>query len=458
MATASLTPDVPAVVVIVGRPNVGKSALFNRIVGRRQALVDSTPGLTRDRLYADVRWKGVAFRIVDTGGLQLSGADRIQKAVEAQVAQAMEEACLAVWVCDARQGVVPLDGQVASWLRRWNKPVLVAANKAENERERLTAHEFTSLGFGSPWPVSSLHGTGIGDLLDAVVGALKGKQGTPVALPSPDAPIRVAIIGRPNVGKSSLINRLLNEERVLVDEAPGTTRDPVEAAISYRGKVYCLLDTAGVRSKRTLKTRMEAVARLKSLQALRHAHVCVGVLEAPSGITRDDLRLLDQAVRAGRPLCLVVNKWDLLDPELQKKSADDLASGIARRAPFLRFAPVIGASAKTGFQVLKVLDKVRELAERASRRLTVRECREILEQIRGQANAPAGVRHANWIRLAQAGVSPPVFHLLARSGGEFRRSDLQFLEAGVRKGGGFEGVPIQIRILNFAREERKRMR
>ena len=430
--------------------------MFNRIVGRRQSLVDSTPGLTRDRLYADVCWKGVRFRIVDTGGLQLSASDRIQKAVEAQVVQAMEEACLAIWVCDVRQGVVPLDQQVAIWLRRWSKPVLLSANKAENERDLLAVHEFAVLGFGPPWPVSGLHGKGIGDLLDAVVDRLKKDQRMVSDAAPPDSAIRVALVGRPNVGKSSLINRLLGEERVLVDEAPGTTRDPVETAVSYRGKVYCLIDTAGVRSKRMLKTRMEAVARIKSLQEIRESHICVGILDASVGIVGDDLRLMGEAVRVGRPLCLVVNKWDLVDPGLRKTDGADLAVRIARRAPFLRFAPVVCVSAKTGFQVLKILEKVRELAETAARRLTVRESREVLERIRSQPNAPTGVRHANWIRLIQVGVSPPVFHLLARAGRSFRKSDLQFLESSLRHEGGFEGVPIQIRILNFGREEKKR--
>ena len=340
-------PDSP-VVVILGRPNVGKSSLFNRLLQRRQALVDAAPGLTRDRLYGEVRWRGIRFRVVDTGGLlTFSGAGKggLEEAIAGQVARAMEEATLALVVCDARAGITPLDRQVADWVRRWRKPVMLVANKADTRELCDDAAEFSELGLGPPCAISSLHGLGIGELLDEVLERLgdapfvkRMGHSSLEECPKMERPLKVAIVGRPNVGKSSLLNRILNEERVLVDTQPGTTRDPVETQFEHRGRRICWVDTAGLRARRTLRTRMDAVARIKALEAISGADVCLGVLEAPLGLVRDDLRLLDHVVTAGKPLCLAVNKWDLLP---RKADSRQVAAAIARRAPFLRHAPVI---------------------------------------------------------------------------------------------------------------------
>ncbi len=459
METNSSTPEpIPPLVAIVGRPNVGKSALFNRLLGRRKALVDSTPGLTRDRLYGEVRWRGFPFRIVDTGGLLFSGRDQIQRAIASQVQRAMEEACLALLVCDAREGPMPLDRQAASWLRGWGKPVLLVANKVDEAKDRLGVHEFSALGLGSPWAVSSLHGVGVGELLDAVVEKLRaaGLKTVPGTVPERyQGPklkvIRMAVVGRPNVGKSSLINRILNEERVLVDETPGTTRDPVEVLFSYRGNSYCLVDTAGIRARGKLATRMEAVARLKSLEAIRRSDACVGILEAPVGLVRDDLRLLDEVLRAGRPLCLVLNKWDRVPAAAQSLTTQELARQIARRAPFLRIAPVVCTSAKSGYHVLQVLDRVAQLWANAQRRLEPDQMRQLVGELRQDPRSPPAFRRAPWMRLAQVGVAPPLFQLGVSSPGRFRTSDLSFVEAALRRVGGFDGVPVRVRLVSRRR-------
>ena len=447
MAISSSTPKTgQPVVAILGRPNVGKSALFNRLVGRRQALVDSTPGLTRDRLYGDVTWRGCRFRLVDTGGLQFSKGDRMVQAIAGQVKRAMQEATLAILVCDVQDGVVPLDREVAHWLRQWGKPVIVVVNKVDTERSAPGVQEFAGLGLGEPMEVSSLHGRSIGDLLDAIVRSLP--RPTAPAPSSAPAAIRVAVVGRPNVGKSSLVNRLLNEERVIVDERPGTTLDPVEVELSYQGKEFRLVDTAGLRAQRRLKTRVDAVARLKSLEVIRRADVCLGVLEAPAGLRHDDLRLLDQVITAGRPLCLALNKWDLLPASSDEKAA---AAAVARRAPFLAFAPVLCISAKTGYHVLGLLGRLADLAAVSRRRLTSAECRKLLEQIRTEPRAPSAVRNALLIRLSQVSVAPPVFHLLARTAKPLRQSDLSFLEGRIRRLAGFEGAPIRLHLLRAKR-------
>jgi GTP-binding protein len=431
----------------VGRPNVGKSALFNRLVQKRQSLVDASPGLTRDRLYGDVTWAGRTFRIVDTGGLEFSSGDRMQKAIASQVILAMEEASVALFLLDGRDGLMPLDRQVTDWLRRLGKPVLPVVNKVDGDVKPEGIHEFSELGLGSPWAVSGLHGLGVGELLDAVVERLKKTEaiqdlkGSGTAVPDPT---RIAIIGRPNVGKSSLLNRILNQERVLVDDRPGTTRDPVETEFQYKEQRFLWIDTAGVRARKTVKDRVGAVARIKALEVITTADVCVGVLDATVGVLRDDLRLLDQVITASKPLCLAVNKWDLLPRSADPKQ---IAAAVARRAPFLRFSPVIATSAKTGFQVLKLIELAAGLAAQARKRLTSAEIRALFEILRNDGRAPPGLRHAHLIRLSQVGTAPPSFHLMARIRGRFSGLDANYVEKVLREQGGFEGTPVRVKFL-----------
>ncbi len=445
--------NVP-VVAIVGRPNVGKSSLFNRFLKRRRALVDRTPGVTRDRLYGEVEWRGLSFQIVDTGGLPFSRKDELAGGISAQVDRAIEEATLALMVCDARDGPVPLDREMAQWVRRWGKPVLLVVNKVDNPKESVAVPEFSGLGLGEPRGVSAIHGLGIGDLLDDIVERLKitgtALRGTPHAVECPSAglsPISVAIIGRPNVGKSSILNRLLGSERVLVHSTPGTTRDPVEVNFSVQGRSYRLIDTAGVRARRKLDSPLEAVSRLRALEVIRQADVCLGVLEGPKGIVGDDLKLLDQVVTWGKSLCLVVNKWDLVagvDP------AEALAQ-IRQRAPFLRFASVICCSAKTGWNLLEAMEQVGQVADEARKKITGPQARQLLETIRTDPHAPVGVRNTHLFRLFQVGVAPPTFHLLGRVKKPWRGSDQAYVEKIFRREMGFSGTPIRIRLLTGER-------
>ena len=433
------------VVAIIGRPNVGKSALFNRFLKKRRALVDATPGLTRDRLYGDIFWGGVHFKMVDTGGLQFDPKDKMSEAIATQVTKAMEEATVALMVCDAKTGPVPLDLQVASWIRPWGKPIILVANKVDVATPSASIHEFSSLGLGSPRPVSSLHGLRIGDLLDDIVAELK-KSGQELSSEreAGPAPIRIGIIGRPNVGKSSFINRVLNEERALVDETPGTTRDPIDVQISHKGRAYFLTDTAGVRSKARLKTKIDALARIKSLEVIRGVDACLFLLDASVGMIKDDLKLLDEVVTAGKPFCLAINKWDLAKKGIDARQA---ASDIARRAPFVRFAPVLCMSAKTGYNVLPVLERTAELAAQASRQMTAEEKRRILESIRTDPKAPPALRNAHLFRVFQVKGMPPTFHLMARMKQGFRESDLSYLESIFRREMELEGMPIRIHLL-----------
>ena len=442
-------------VAIIGRPNVGKSSLFNRLIKRRQALVDATPGSTRDRLYGDLVWRGMPIRIVDTGGLQFSKKDPITRSIEAQVRRAMEESRMALLVTDVRDGVVPLDRQVALWARPWGKPVLLAVNKVDHSGQMPAVYEFSSLGVGEPYPISSMHGTRVGDLLDAVVDQLKSVPESGAGPQEIAGAIRLAIVGRPNVGKSSLLNRILDEERVLVDETPGTTRDPVETFFTYRDRTYCLVDTAGIRSRGRLKTRIDAVSQIKAHEAIQRADICLGVLEGSAGLLHDDLRLLDQVLEAGKPLCLLANKWDLVPAGTSPAS---FASMIARRAPFLQFAPILCTSAKTGLNVLKGLERVAELVEKASTRVPGAQTRRFLEVVRTDPHAPVGLRHAHLIRLAQVGTAPPAFHLLVRKERGCRSSEQTYLEKAIRREFQLEEVPIRLRLLVFEDKRRGRLR
>ena len=411
------------------------------MVQKRQSLVDASPGLTRDRLYGDVNWGGRTFRIVDTGGLEFSSGDRMQKAIASQVVLAMEEASLALFLLDGRDGLMPLDRQVADWLRRLGKPVLPVVNKVDGDVKTDGIYEFAELGLGSPWAVSGLHGLGVGELLDAVAKRLPPK--TPSRETAPVA-VRIAILGRPNVGKSSLLNRILNQERVLVDDRPGTTRDPVETEFNYKGQRFVWIDTAGVRARKTVKDRVAAVARIKALEVITIADVCVGVLDATVGVLRDDLRLLDQVITACKPLCLAVNKWDLLPRSANPKQT---AAVLARRAPFLRFSPLVCTSAKTGFQVLKLIELAAGLAAQARKRLTSAEVRALFEVLRNDGRAPPGLRHAHLIRLSQVGSAPPSFHLMARTRSRFSTLDANYVEKVLREQGGFEGTPVRVKFL-----------
>ena len=433
-------------VAIVGRPNVGKSALFNRLLKRRQALVDETPGVTRDRLYGEVHWKGVLFRIVDTGGLEFSSGDSLREGMFRQTMRAMEEAHLSIFVCDGKAGLLPLDRQVATWLRKWNKPTLLAVNKIDSMELASSALEFSALGLGRCYPVSCLHGLGIGDLLDAVVEHLPKTESSPART----LPLRIAIVGRPNVGKSSFLNRILNEERVLVSATPGTTRDPVEATLTLRGKTYSFIDTAGILTKRRLKSRLDAIARLKAMGAILEADVCLGLLDASHGIVAEDLKLLDRVVRAGKPLCLVVNKWDLMESSVDPQ---EVPRQIAHRAPFLRHAPVICASAKTGHHLLEAIEQARASAEESARRMTSAQGRRLIERIRQDPRAPAGIRHSALIRISQVGVAPATFELLLRVRRDLRASDLNYLEGQLRRELDLKATPVRIRLVTKRRVE-----
>ncbi len=409
--------------------------------------------------------------MVDTGGLEIGAREPLARKMMLQVEKAVGEADLCLFLCDLKDGPTPLDRKIADWIRPFGKEVLLVVNKVDRNPETLAIHEFASLGFGSPIPIASLHGLGIGDLLDQVVEQLKGKrcqapvvdnltkERVPGLNLAPDARsfqqevpgtsvLKIAVVGRPNVGKSSLVNRILNEERVLVDETPGTTRDPVDTTFTYQGRPYCLIDTAGIRARKKLKTKVDWVSRLKTSQVIERSDVCVGMLDATVGLVQEDLKLLDEVVTAGRALVLAVNKWDLARKGLTEKEA---AQAIFRRAPFIRFAPVIAVSAKTGHQVPELLEQAAWAASQASRKMTASEKQRLLAALQNDPRAPAGVRNMGLLWIAQMDVAPPRFHFVGRMKRPLSHSDGAYLERTLRSELDWQGTPVWIQILKRRR-------
>lgn len=412
------------VVAIVGRPNVGKSTLFNRIVGRRVAIVEDTPGVTRDRNYHEVEHEGRAILLVDTGGFEPDNPDRLMQQVRDQARLAIDEAEAVIFVVDGVQGPTAIDEEIAELLRRSGKPVFVAVNKIDSpQREaRGALPEFFALGFEHVAPVSAEHARGVDDLFDAVVASLPAPL--PTELPPPEVEVepaelpetleeeagaralRLAIVGRPNVGKSTLINRLIGEERLITSPVAGTTRDPVDAALEFDGRSFVLTDTAGIRRKRSIAMRMEAFSVFRAFQAVERSDVVAVLLDATEPAVEQDLRILGLADERAKPVIVVVNKWDQVEASEEKRQA--FFQLLERRIPFLAFAPRVFISARTGSKVRSVLRLAARLHDQASTRLPTPLLNRVLEDISGHHALPVvrGVR-ARLYYIAQVGVRPP---------------------------------------------------
>ncbi len=453
------------VIALVGRPNVGKSTLFNRLVGRRAAIVLDTPGVTRDRNYADLDWSGRALSIVDTGGFEPASRERLIQQVREQARLAVDEAAAVVLVVDAREGLTEVDREVAELLRRSGKPLFVAANKVDGARAEAEAPiaEFHRLGFGEVHAVSAEHGRGVADLLDAVVEAL----GIPPSPPPPEAlepapevgspesparEIRLAIVGRPNVGKSTLVNALLREERFVVSDVPGTTRDSVDASLEHRGRRFVLTDTAGIRRKRSIALKVEAYSVVRAMRAIDEADAVACLLDAGEAGVEQDARLLGLVVEKGRALVTVVNKWDLA--ERAGATRDGYRRELRRRLPFAAFAPLLFLSARSGQGVEKLLDTAARLMEQFRARFPTRALNELLETLQAEHPAPlARGRPVKLYYVAQVAWAPPTFVIQCSRpeaiGDPYRR----FVENRLRRAFGLE---VPVRLVYQARRRRAR--
>lgn len=339
-------------VAVVGRPNVGKSTLFNRILGRRQAIVDDSSGVTRDRNFAEAVWNGRDFVLVDTGGIVDIDDEPMDSLVRDQAFSAIAEADLILVVVDSKVGVHPLDERLAELLRERGPDVLLIANKVDRWPVGSDHLDFWSLGLGEPYPVSAISGAGSGDLLDEIVRRLPPEEPRDAT----EGEIKVAVVGKPNAGKSSFINRLFGEERSVVSEVPGTTRDPVDSLMKYHGHDLRFVDTAGLRRQSRIKDSLEFYSRVRTERVVREADVCILILDAVEGLTHQDLRIAEQAWDAGAGLLVVVNKWDLVEKETM--TAPDFERAARAKAPFLKWVPFLYSSALTGLRVRKALDHV----------------------------------------------------------------------------------------------------
>jgi GTPase len=444
----------PATVAIVGRPNVGKSALFNRLIGRRLAIVEDTPGVTRDRLYALCDWRGRTFSVVDTAGIDpdadMAHGVELADATRRQAEAAADEADAIVMVVDARTGVHPLDDDVAAILRRKHPPIVLAANKAEAPDARASVHaEFSALGFGEPIAVSAIHGEGTGDLLDRIVALLP----PPVPPTITNGELALAVVGRPNVGKSSLVNALVGQERALVSRTPGTTRDAVDAVFEWHGRPVRVVDTAGFLKKPEAHGAIEYYAALRSLSAIARCDIAVLVFDSMSGIMTQDRRLAGIAIEERKGLVVVGNKWDLVREQAGDVTAGELAGVVRESLPFATFAPVTFLSAKTHRRLGSLMPVVTDVAENLDRRVATPQLNASIRAAVAAHPPPAVAGRLLRIYYAsQPATHPPVFVFHCNDPDLVQPHYKRFLENTLRQHFHFEGVPLTLQFR--ARRER----
>ena len=424
------------VVVLVGRPNVGKSALFNRIVGANAAIVSDEAGTTRDRHFGRAEWNGRSFWLVDTGGLTDDPSVPMDVEIRRQILQGVAEADLILLVVDAKAGLHPHDSRVVEILRESRKPWLLVANKVDDPRS-ADHYEFYALGAGEPLPVSAVNGKGSGDLLDRVV------QAFPPAVAEETTALHVAVIGRPNVGKSSFVNRLLGEDRLVVSEVAGTTRDAIDSPRVYHGRDMVFIDTAGLRRQSKVEEGIEFYSALRTRRAIERADICVLLIDAVEGLHNQDLKIATLAWEAGRGLVIVVNKWDLR--EKSDKTAAHFQKEAVEKAPYLRFVPFLFTSAKTGQRVQKILELILAVDQERQKRIATSEVNERLEELVARRQPPqAAGREVRLIYATQVEVSPPTFAVFGNHPELVEEHYVRYLHNGFREAWGFTGTPLRI--------------
>src|SRR5215471_12079660 len=466
-------------VAIVGRPNVGKSTFFNRMLGEQVAVVEDLPGTTRDRIYGDTDWNGRDFTLIDTGGLEL-GSDipvgqvglngqpgDIMRNVRAQAELAVEEADVIVFMVDARSGITAADEEVADLLRRTHKPVILTANKADNAARRQDAVEFYTLGLGEPIAISSIQGTGTGDLLDRIVEELPPLEETEEAEEEEDTP-RIAIVGRPNVGKSSLLNAILGVQRSIVSEVPGTTRDAIDTTMEFEGRKLVLIDTAGIRRRGRVVPGVEKYSVIRSSRALERCDVALVLIDASEGLAAQDTHIAGEIHEKAKGVIVVVNKWDLAqaqrraareghlpDPDEEIESAERYRKIIAEGLKFIPYAPVVFASAKTGYHVQSFLDSVLNIAEMRYLRVSTSRLNEVVREAVRRHNPTVFKGRVMKIYYAtQTQVNPPTFVFFVNDPQALHFSYERYLENQLRQAFSFKGTGIRLQFRSRPRSER----
>jgi GTPase len=467
-------------VAIVGRPNVGKSTFFNRMLGERVAIVEDLPGTTRDRIYGNTDWNGREFTLIDTGGLELGPGTPVGQVglngqsgdlmnhVMSQVQLAIQEADVIIFMVDARSGITAADEEVADMLRRVQKPVILAANKADNAARRMDAVEFYALGLGDPIEISSVQGTGTGDLLDVIVEALPPFEETPEE--DEEGVTRIAIVGRPNVGKSSLLNSILGFQRSIVSAVPGTTRDAIDTELEFEGHRIRLVDTAGIRRRGRVSPGIEKFSVLRSSRAIERSDVALLLIDASEGLTAQDTHIVGDIYEQAKGVIVVVNKWDLSQqqrrleregefarPEDEIDTAEAYRKQLAQDLKFIPYAPIVFASAKTGYHVPSILKNALKVAEMRFLRVSTSRLNEVVREAIQKHN-PTVIR-AKPLRIyyaTQARVNPPTFVFFVNDTQGVHFSYERYLENRLREAFGFDGTPIRLQFRPRTRSESKR--
>lgn len=423
-------------IAIVGRPNVGKSTFFNKVVGRKVSITEDRPGVTRDRLYADAEWRGRVFSLVDTGGIELKSDDLMWKHIKKQAEVAIETAQVILFFVDGKEGLTTSDYDVADMLRRSKKPVILIVNKIDEYSEEKV-FEFYSLGLGEPYPVSSEHGKGIGDVLDECVSYFEKNCG------EEDDSLTIAVVGKPNAGKSSIVNRLLGFERSIVTDIAGTTRDAIDTKFSYEGKNYTIIDTAGIRKKAKVEDDVEYYSVMRAFDAVRRADVCLLVVDSTEGLTEQDTKIIGYVHEQGKPSVIVMNKWDLIEKDTNtiNKFEDKLKEDLK----FMDYFKSVYVSAKTGQRAEKIMKVAEEVYANAHTRIPTGTLNDLISDT-VRANEPPSYngRRLKVYYSSQVAVAPPTFVLFVNSCELMHFSYERFLENAIRKAFDFSGTPIKI--------------
>ena len=427
------------IIAIVGRPNVGKSTLFNRIARRKKAIVGDEPGITRDRNYAEAEWNGGVFLLIDTGGFEPGVNDEVALHIHQQVQLAIEEADLIIFLVDGKEGLTPTDIDIAKMLREVNKPVLHVINKIDGERQEEEIYDFYRIGVENLYPISAQHGRGVGDLLDEALNLLPPSS----EIRYNESLVKIAVLGRPNVGKSSLVNRILGNERVIVSEKPGTTRDAIDTPLKIGEKEYLLIDTAGIRRKGRISRQLEKYSVVEALKSIDRCDVALILIDAKEGITEQDAKIAGLAHDKGRASVLVVNKWDLIEKDSYTiyKYTEDIRYNLK----FIRYAPIIFVSALTGQRALKIIDLVDRVAEQYQRRVPTSELNRVFEEVI-LSNPPPMYRNKELklYYITQVSIKPPAFVIFVNYPEGIHFSYERYIVNKIRENFEFDGTPVRV--------------
>ncbi len=439
------------IVALIGRPNVGKSTFFNYIIGERKSIVEDTPGVTRDRIYADTEWRGRKFTIIDTGGIEPKSNDEILVQMKRQAQIAMETADVIIFLTDIKQGVTATDYEVATMLRKTGKPIVLVCNKADNIGETPDdIYEFYNLGLGEPLPVSALNQLGTGEVLDAIY----DKFPEEVDLDDDDEYIHVAVIGKPNAGKSSLINKILGENRLIVSDVAGTTRDAIDTKFENEHGKYVFIDTAGIRRKSKIEDDIEKYSILRAKTAIDNAHVCVLVIDAIEGVTDQDAKIAGEAHESGKGVIILVNKWDAMEKETG--TLENYKKTIREKLSYLAYAPILFVSALTGQRVDKLFPLINSINENNSKRVSTSMLNDVIREAITAVQPPSDKgRRLKIYYATQASIRPPTFVVFCNSAKLFHFSYQRYLINNIRDNfGGLEGTPVRLIIREKQKEDK----